>query len=146
VTASSRRNRPGIQIHTASLPPDEVTSRQAIPVTSVPRTLLDLAALLPSHQTERAANEAEVRGLTDGLCLADLVARYPRRSGVRAIKSIIDGLVVLLGTFARKRRGSGAGRRGRREPAYWDSTWATEDDGCRFRRPSFPVKRFGKGH
>jgi len=74
------------------LPPDEITSVQAIPVTTVPRTLLDLASTLPPHQVERAANEAEIRGLTDSLSLADLVARYPRRRGVPTIKSILERL------------------------------------------------------
>src|SRR3990172_6138090 len=55
-------------------------------------------------------------------------------------------LVVLLGTFARKRRGSGAVREGRREPAYSVSTWATEDAAWRFRRPPFAVRRFEEGH
>jgi hypothetical protein len=54
--------------------------------------------------------------------------------------------VALLGTFASKRRGSGAARQGRREPAYSVSTWATEDAAWRFRRPPFAVKRFEKGH
>ena len=34
------------------LPPDEVTTVQGIPVTTVPRTLLDLAAVLPERQFE----------------------------------------------------------------------------------------------
>lgn len=92
VTVPTYRKRPGIRIHTSPLPPDEVTSLQAIPVTTVPRTLFDLASTLPPHQVERAANEAEIRGLTDPLSLADLVARYPRRPGSPVIKSIIERL------------------------------------------------------
>jgi very-short-patch-repair endonuclease len=92
VTVPTYRKRPGIRIHTSSLPPDEITSLQAIPVTTVPRTLLDLASTLPPHQVERAANEAELRGRTDRLSLADLVARYPRRPGLPTIKSIIERL------------------------------------------------------
>jgi molybdopterin synthase sulfur carrier subunit len=55
------------------------------------------------------------------------------------------GPVVLLGTFARKWRGYGAGRQGRREPPYWVSTGVTEDTACRFRRPPFSAKRFERG-
>src|SRR6185295_7457789 len=85
---------PGIRIHTSPIPPDEITSVQAIPVTTVPRTLFDLASTLPPHQVERAANEAEIRGLSDHLSLADLVTRYPRRPGVPTIKSVVETLAV----------------------------------------------------
>ena len=59
-------------------------------MTSVTRTLLDLAAVLPAHQVERAANEVEIRGHPDRLSLADLVARYPRRQGIRTIKALLE--------------------------------------------------------
>ena len=92
VTARRRRDRPGIRVHTSSLPPDEIAVVQAIPTTRLARTLLDLAAVLPPHQVERAVNEAEVQGLTDILSLPDLVARYPGRRGIRTIKSILSRL------------------------------------------------------
>jgi hypothetical protein len=81
------------------LPPcDEVTVERAIPVTTVPRTLFDLAAILPRHQVERAINESEVRRLTDLLSLRDLVSRYPRRHGISTVKAILadlgDGAVM----------------------------------------------------
>lgn len=64
VTSPHRgRGRPGIQRHHAELPPDEVTGHQGIPVTTVPRTLLDLATVLTPHQLARAVNEAEVQRL-----------------------------------------------------------------------------------
>jgi Protein of unknown function (DUF559) len=58
-------------------------------VTTVPRTLLDLAAVLPRHLLERAMNEAEVRRLGDTLTLADLLDRHPGRRGVGAIRAIL---------------------------------------------------------
>lgn len=91
VTASRRvRPSPGIQPHRASLPDDEVTTERRIRVTTVPRTLLDLAAVLPRHRVERAINEAEVRRLAGPLPLAALVARYPGRRGVGVIRAILD--------------------------------------------------------
>jgi hypothetical protein len=69
-----------------------VTSVRGIPVTTVPRTLLDLAAVLPAHQVERAVNEAEFQRRTDRLSLADLLARYPRRRGAKGLRAIVDGL------------------------------------------------------
>jgi Transcriptional regulator, AbiEi antitoxin/AbiEi antitoxin C-terminal domain/Protein of unknown function (DUF559) len=88
------RARPAIDAHRATLPPDEVTTHNGIPVTTPPRTLLDLAAVLRPAQLERAINEAEVRRLGDPLPLATLVARYPRRRGVPAIRRLLDSYQV----------------------------------------------------
>ncbi|HEX6228569.1 MAG TPA: type IV toxin-antitoxin system AbiEi family antitoxin domain-containing protein, partial [Solirubrobacterales bacterium] len=44
--ASSRRNRPGIRLHSVrALTPDDRSSVEGIPVTAIPRTLLDFAAV-----------------------------------------------------------------------------------------------------
>jgi very-short-patch-repair endonuclease len=67
-------------------------------VTTVPRTLFDLAAILPRHQVEQAINEAEVRRFTDTLSLEDLLDRYPRRWGASTIEAVLamlaDGTTV----------------------------------------------------
>jgi hypothetical protein len=76
-------------MHRAYLPGDEMTTLDRIPVTTVPRTLLDLATVLRRRELERAINEAEVRQLADSLSLTDLIARYPRRRGVAALKAIL---------------------------------------------------------
>jgi predicted transcriptional regulator of viral defense system len=89
-TPRSRRPRPGIQLHRSSLPPDEVTTKDGIPVTTVPRTLFDLATVLRPRQLERALNEAEVRHLWDELSLLDLLRRYPRRGGRRAVRAVLE--------------------------------------------------------
>jgi predicted transcriptional regulator of viral defense system len=88
------RERRAIDAHTATLPADEVTTHNGIPVTTPPRTLLDLAAVLTPTQLERAINEAESRRLGDPLPLAALVARYPRRRGVPAIRRLLDAQQV----------------------------------------------------
>lgn len=79
--ADKRRPRPGLRFHRTALPPDEVTVRDGIPVTSVPRTLLDLASVVAPDRLERAVHEAEVLRLTDRLSLPDLMARHPGRPG-----------------------------------------------------------------
>ena len=48
----------------ASLPEDEVVRVRGIPVTSVPRTMFDLAGMLEEREVERAWNEMEVREYT----------------------------------------------------------------------------------
>lgn len=83
------RPRRGIRFHESEVPPDELTVRRAIPVTTVPRTLMDLAAVLSRRALERAIEEAEVLRLTGSLSLVDMVDRYPRRRGVVAIRSLL---------------------------------------------------------
>jgi hypothetical protein len=89
-TPRAQRPRRGIRFHRCSLPPDEVTVHDGIPVTTVPRTLFDLAALLTPRQLERALNEAEVLRLWDELSLVDLLQRYPRRHGSRTVRAVLD--------------------------------------------------------
>jgi very-short-patch-repair endonuclease len=83
------RSRQGILAHRAPLPGDETTVLNGIPVTSVPRTLFDLAADLKKGPLEKALNEAEVRGFTDKLSLSDLLERYPRKRGSAAIRDLL---------------------------------------------------------
>ena len=55
---------------------DEVTVEHGIPVTTVPRTLFDLAAGASVDVVESALREAEYLRLHDRLSLPDLLARY----------------------------------------------------------------------
>jgi very-short-patch-repair endonuclease len=68
---------------------DEVRCVDGIPVSSVPRTLFDIAAITNRRQVEKAFNEVEVRGLTDRLSVPDLLARYPGRRGSATLKAIL---------------------------------------------------------
>lgn len=86
----SSRTRPGIEAHRGKLAPDEVTTHDGIPVTTVPRTLLDLAAVVPATQVERALNEAEVLRLWDPLSLEDLLDRHPGARGTAAMRGMIE--------------------------------------------------------
>jgi very-short-patch-repair endonuclease/predicted transcriptional regulator of viral defense system len=91
---ASRHQQRAIQFHFAHLPPDEITTVDGIPTTTVPRTLFDLASVVAPNHVERAVNEAEVRRLSDALSLGDLLARYPRRRGSSVIRRILaDGLI-----------------------------------------------------
>jgi hypothetical protein len=90
VTAVNERRRPGIRMHRAWLPPDEVTSARGIPATTITRTLFDLAAVLRPRHLERAINEAEAQRPSDPLSLPHLIARYPQHRGVRTLKEILD--------------------------------------------------------
>jgi Protein of unknown function (DUF559) len=76
-------------MHRMTVADDEVTTVRGIPVTTVPRTLFDLVAVLPVRQLERAVNEAEIRRLIDPLSLPDLLKRRPRGRGVATLKAIV---------------------------------------------------------
>src|SRR6185503_17133411 len=90
VTAPARReSRLSVRFYCSYLPKDEVTTQNGIPVTTVPRTLFDLAGAVSRSQFERAVNEAEIRRLWDALSLADLLERHPRRPGAAAIRGVI---------------------------------------------------------
>jgi very-short-patch-repair endonuclease len=87
VTSRSKsRSRAGIQRHFAVLPGDEVTERDGIPVTTVPRTILDLAVVERPEAVESALRRVEFLRLYDRLSLRDLLHRYPRRRGARAVR------------------------------------------------------------
>jgi len=88
IAPKERRSREGVRFRRIVLPADETTARAGIPVTTVPRTLLDLAAVLPARRLERAVNEAEVERLTDPLTLDDLLTRHPRCRGIRTLRAL----------------------------------------------------------
>lgn len=66
-----------ISHHVSLTPPDEVAIREGIPVTSVPRTIFDLAVTEPLDEVKRLLREMEFKELWDRLSLWDLVERYP---------------------------------------------------------------------
>lgn len=83
-TTAGRGNRDGLIIHRAPLRPDDVTVRSGIPVTTLLRTLLDLAAVLPFHQLARAFEEAQVRyELPPELLAVEVVSRRRYRGNGR---------------------------------------------------------------
>ena len=87
---SSRRRRSGIVVHRGVLPDDERTTHRGIPTTTVPRTLLDLSAVVQRHEARSAFRQAEQLRLTDPLSLHDLAKRYPRRPGSATIRALLN--------------------------------------------------------
>ena len=72
IPRTASRRRQGIQLHTTHLDPDEVTVREGLPVTTVARTIADVARSgLAEEQIHLAIQEALQRGLTttEDLCL-----------------------------------------------------------------------------
>jgi len=90
IVPSARRERPGLRFHRSVLPDDERTVVEGIPVTTVPRALLDCAADMPARRLERMLNEADVLRLHDRLSVPVLLTRYPRRAGSRALRAALE--------------------------------------------------------
>jgi uncharacterized protein DUF559 len=87
--ARHSRTRRGIRFHQGRLREDEVAVVRAIPVTTVPRTIFDLAAARDRRHLERMIHEAEVQRLWDPLSLGDLLDRYPRARGTAMLRLIL---------------------------------------------------------
>jgi very-short-patch-repair endonuclease len=85
-TAHKSRSWDGIKRHHKALPADEVTVHEGIPVTTVPRTIFDLAATQDVDTVAAMLRESEHLNLLDRLSLPDLVDRYPGRRGVKRVR------------------------------------------------------------
>lgn len=83
------KRRDGIEVHRSLLPLDEVTIYEGMPVTTLARTILDVAASSRPDQIERMLREADFLRLTDPVGVPALLERYPRRPGSRALRAAI---------------------------------------------------------
>ena len=86
------RSWKGIRRHHKPLPHDEVTAHEGIPVTTVPRTILDLATTESADVVENLLRESEYRRLSDRLSLPDLIERYPGKRGTRKVHLALERL------------------------------------------------------
>jgi very-short-patch-repair endonuclease len=89
-TPHKSRSWDGIKRHHKALPADEVTVHEGIPVTSVPRTIFDLAATEDVDTIATMLRESEHRNLWDQLSLPDLIKRYPGRRGVKKVRLVLQ--------------------------------------------------------
>jgi very-short-patch-repair endonuclease/predicted transcriptional regulator of viral defense system len=90
VVASGNRPGPkGIHVHRCKLMPDEWTRRDGIPVTTIPRTLLDIAPSANQRQLRRATNAAARLGWLNARVINDLLARHRGRAGIAAFRAAI---------------------------------------------------------
>lgn len=82
-----RRQIPGILVHESRrLAVDQFTTHRGIPITTVARTLADLAAVVPIRELTRAVERADILQLLD---VPSLLAASERRPGGRAIRRVL---------------------------------------------------------
>jgi very-short-patch-repair endonuclease len=95
ITAPNRRGRipKGISAHRDSfLVSADRTVVNGIPCTSVPRTLLDLAASMPIREVRKVVAEAEVLRVLDIAAVRELIRRSRGRRGVARLRLLLDEL------------------------------------------------------
>jgi hypothetical protein len=84
-----RRSTAEIEFHVRRLRSDEVTTLDGIPITTVTRTLLDLAIRLEPVRLVNAVEEAEKRGLASPLSLPDLLERHAGERGTAILRTVL---------------------------------------------------------
>ena len=88
--APAARGGRGIAVHRSlTLGPADVDEHDAIPVTSVSRTLLDLAGVLTPTRLERAVEQSLALRCFDLRAVESVLAANPRRPGAGALAEIV---------------------------------------------------------
>jgi very-short-patch-repair endonuclease len=83
--------RPGLRVRgRPSLPAGEIVIHGGIPVTSLVRTLVDLATELRPPVIERAVNEADKRDLIDPEALRSALDDFAGEPGVKILRNVLD--------------------------------------------------------
>jgi len=78
-----------IRRHFSIVPTDEMAVEEGIPVTSVHRTIFNLAASASLDDVAAMIKEAEYLNRLDRLSLPDLLERYPGKRGSRKLRSAL---------------------------------------------------------
>jgi hypothetical protein len=90
ICSRSRRRLRGVRVHqTRPFHPDDVAELDAIPVTSLARTLLDNAEVLPLRQVVRMIEEAERQQIFDLDAVERLLARSHGRHGLKPLTAAL---------------------------------------------------------
>jgi very-short-patch-repair endonuclease len=92
VTVSGRNPgvRQGVQVHRVRrLEMDEVTAKDALPLTTPARTICDLAATEALHEVETALAEARVHRLATDRQLLAVIGGAPTRRGASIVRNLL---------------------------------------------------------
>ena len=104
VTARHHRRIPGLKTHHCrALDPREITVVRGIRVTTVPRTLVDIAAVLALEDLARACHEAGGRYRTTPRHVEAVLSRRPTAPGSANLRRVLHGDAhVTLGALERR--------------------------------------------
>ena len=140
---------PGIGVHRrANLSPADVDVHDDIPVTSIVRTILDLASRLEPAELETAINDADKHDLIDPESLRSALDRRGGQAGVARLRAVLDRRTFVLTDSELERRFVPIARRaglsapqmgqwlnGFRVDFYWPELGlVVETDGLRYHR------------
>ncbi|HEX8742069.1 MAG TPA: type IV toxin-antitoxin system AbiEi family antitoxin domain-containing protein [Thermoleophilaceae bacterium] len=104
VMCPTERNVQGVRTRRCrAIHPLEVATHEGIPVTTVPRTLLDLAATEAEDVLARACHEAGVRWRTSPSRVLAVLNRHPRAKGAAKLRRVLAGETPV--TLSRLERG-----------------------------------------
>jgi very-short-patch-repair endonuclease len=91
VTAPTYLRIDGVTTRRSRLDPKDKTTWRGVPVTTVPRTLVDLATYLPTNDLARACHEAGVRHGTTPAMVEAVLARRPNAPGAAKLRRVLRG-------------------------------------------------------
>ena len=96
LTRTERRIKGVLPHRYRSLDPRDVTVVRAIPITTVPRTLVDIAAVLAADALARACHEAGVRYGTTPKQVEAVLQRRPTSPGAAKLRAVMSGDVKVV--------------------------------------------------
>lgn len=96
LTPTARRIKGLRTRRTRRIDPRDATTFKNIPVTTVPRTLVDLAAVLDEEALARACHEAGVKYRTTPMQVEAVLQRRPNAPGAGKLRRIMGGDVKVL--------------------------------------------------
>jgi len=86
----SKRSHEGLRVHRPRrLGSEDCTRHAGIPVTTIPRTLIDCAEVLGSRSMERALDEAQYLKLLDRSDLDEALDRHRSRAGAARLRKVL---------------------------------------------------------
>lgn len=92
------RNLRGVTVHRVRhLHPADTKKIDDLPLTTLPRTLLDLAEILPHHRLEKVFEAVDRRQVLDFAAIRACVARNPGRRGIKPLLALVESYVPTPG-------------------------------------------------
>jgi very-short-patch-repair endonuclease len=91
VTAPRHCRIPGVTSHRSFLDPRDLSEHRGIPITTIPRTLVDVAGDLPLIGLSEICHRAEIRYRVKGDAVLAALGRRPNSAGASKLRKIYEG-------------------------------------------------------